>query len=54
MRCRREQDPARRYGARHVGAQHASVRLSVGIAMYPHARTPGTLMQCAETALLEA
>jgi diguanylate cyclase len=38
-----------------AGGQHATVRLSVGIAMYPgHARTPEALMQCAEIALLEA
>ena len=38
-----------------VGGQQANVRLSVGIAMYPgHARHPEALMQCAETALLEA
>ncbi len=38
-----------------AGGQHASVRLSVGIAMYPgHARTPEALMQCGEIALLEA
>ncbi len=38
-----------------AGGQHASVRLSVGIAMFPaHARTPEQLMQCAEVALLEA
>ena len=46
-----------RAGAEPVtsGGQHATVRLSVGIAMYPsHARTPEALMQCAETALLEA
>jgi EAL domain-containing protein (putative c-di-GMP-specific phosphodiesterase class I) len=46
-----------RTGAEPVGAggQHANFRLSVGIAMYPaHARTPEALMQCAESALLEA
>ncbi len=46
-----------RNGAEPVsaGGQHASLRLSVGIAMYPgHARHPEQLMQCAETALLEA
>ncbi len=46
-----------RAGAEPVasGGQHANVRLSVGIAMYPgHARTPEALMQCAEIALLEA
>ncbi|MEX0734116.1 MAG: GGDEF domain-containing phosphodiesterase [Steroidobacteraceae bacterium] len=46
-----------RTGAEPVaaGGQHASVRLSVGIAMYPgHGRNPETLMQCAEIALLEA
>ncbi len=38
-----------------AGAQHASVRLSVGIGMYPaHARTAEALMQCGEIALLEA
>ena len=38
-----------------AGGQHATVRLSVGIAMHPaHARTPEALMQCAESALLEA
>ncbi len=38
-----------------AGGQHANVRLSVGIAMYPgHARTPEALMQCGEIALLEA
>ncbi len=38
-----------------AGGQHANVRLSVGIAMYPgHARHPEQLMQCAEIALLEA
>jgi len=38
-----------------AGGQHANVRLSVGIAMYPgHARHPEALMQCAEIALLEA
>ncbi len=38
-----------------AGGQHASVRLSVGIGMFPaHARTAEQLMQCAEIALLEA
>jgi diguanylate cyclase (GGDEF)-like protein len=38
-----------------AGEQHANVRLSVGIAMYPaHGRHPEELMQCAEIALLEA
>lgn len=38
-----------------AGGQHANVRLSVGVAMYPgHARTPEALMQCGEIALLEA
>ena len=38
-----------------AGGQQSSVRLSLGIAMYPgHARTPEQLMQCAESALLEA
>jgi diguanylate cyclase (GGDEF)-like protein len=38
-----------------AGDQHATMRLSVGIAMYPgHARTPEALMQCGEIALLEA
>jgi len=38
-----------------AGGQHANMRLSVGIAMYPgHARHPEALMQCAEIALLEA
>jgi diguanylate cyclase (GGDEF)-like protein len=38
-----------------AGGQHASVRLSVGIAMYPgHGRHPEDLMQCAEIALLDA
>jgi diguanylate cyclase (GGDEF)-like protein len=37
------------------GGQHATVRLSVGISMFPaHARTAEALMQCAEIALLEA
>lgn len=37
-----------------VGGQHANVRLSVGIGMFPaHARTAEQLMQCAEIALLE-
>ncbi len=38
-----------------AGGQHANVRLSVGISMFPaHARTAEALMQCAEIALLEA
>lgn len=38
-----------------AGGERGSVRLSVGIAMFPsHARTPEALMQCAESALLEA
>jgi len=38
-----------------AGEQHANVRLSVGIGMYPaHARTAEQLMQCAEIALLQA
>lgn len=38
-----------------AGAQRANVRLSVGIGMFPaHARSPEALMQCSETALLEA
>jgi predicted signal transduction protein with EAL and GGDEF domain len=38
-----------------AGGQHASLRLSIGIAMFPaHGRAPESLMQCAETALLEA
>jgi EAL domain-containing protein (putative c-di-GMP-specific phosphodiesterase class I)/GGDEF domain-containing protein len=38
-----------------AGGQHATIRLSVGIAMFPaHGRAPEGLMQCAETALLEA
>ena len=38
-----------------AGGQHANVRLSIGVAMYPaHGRTPEALMQCAEIALLEA
>ncbi len=38
-----------------AGGQHATVRLSVGIGMFPtHARTPEALMQCSEIALLEA
>ncbi len=46
-----------RAGAEPVaaGGQQANLRLSVGIAMHPaHARSPESLMQCAETALLEA
>jgi diguanylate cyclase (GGDEF)-like protein len=38
-----------------AGGQHANVRLSIGMAMFPaHARTSEQLMQCAEIALLEA
>jgi len=38
-----------------AGGQHATVRLSIGVAMHPaHGRTPEELMQCAEIALLEA
>ena len=38
-----------------ANGEQASVRLSIGIAMFPsHARSPEALMQCAETALLEA
>jgi predicted signal transduction protein with EAL and GGDEF domain len=38
-----------------AGGQHATVRLSLGIAMHPaHGRTSEQLMQCAESALLEA
>jgi len=38
-----------------AGSQRSSVRLSVGIGMFPaHARSPEALMQCSETALLEA
>ena len=38
-----------------AGGQQSVVRLSLGIAMFPgHARTPEQLMQCAESALLEA
>jgi diguanylate cyclase (GGDEF)-like protein len=38
-----------------AGGQHATVRLSIGVAMHPaHGRTPEALMQCAEIALLEA
>ena len=38
-----------------AGGQHASVRLSIGVAMHPaHGRTPEQLMQCADIALLEA
>ncbi len=37
------------------GGQHATVRLSIGVALHPaHGRTSEQLMQCAETALLEA
>jgi predicted signal transduction protein with EAL and GGDEF domain len=38
-----------------AGGEQTSVRLSVGIAMFPgHARSPEALMQCAEIALLDA
>jgi EAL domain-containing protein (putative c-di-GMP-specific phosphodiesterase class I) len=38
-----------------AGGQHASVRLSIGVSMFPaHGRAPEALMQCAETALLES
>ncbi len=38
-----------------AGGQHASVKLSIGVAMFPaHGRAPEALMQCAETALLES
>jgi EAL domain-containing protein (putative c-di-GMP-specific phosphodiesterase class I)/GGDEF domain-containing protein len=38
-----------------AGGQQSTVRLSVGIGMYPaHGRTPEALMQCSEIALLEA
>jgi diguanylate cyclase (GGDEF)-like protein len=38
-----------------AGGQHATLRLSIGVAMHPaHGRSPETLMQCAETALLQA
>ncbi len=38
-----------------AGGQQASLRLSVGISMFPaHARTAEQMMQCAEVALLEA
>lgn len=38
-----------------AGSQHAGVRLSIGVAMFPaHGRAPEALMQCAETALLES
>jgi predicted signal transduction protein with EAL and GGDEF domain len=38
-----------------AGGRHSTLRLSIGIGTYPaHARTPEELMQCAETALLEA
>jgi predicted signal transduction protein with EAL and GGDEF domain len=46
-----------RTGAEPVaaGGQHATLKLSVGIALHPaHGRTPEALMQCAEAALLEA
>jgi diguanylate cyclase (GGDEF)-like protein len=46
-----------RTGAEPVaaGGEHATLRLSIGIAMHPaHGRTPEALMQCAEAALLEA
>jgi len=38
-----------------AGGQHVSVRISIGVAMFPaHGRAPDQLMQCAEIALLEA
>jgi predicted signal transduction protein with EAL and GGDEF domain len=38
-----------------AGGQHASIRLSIGVAMFPaHGRAPEALMQCAEAALLES
>jgi EAL domain-containing protein (putative c-di-GMP-specific phosphodiesterase class I) len=38
-----------------AGGQQASVRLSIGVAMFPaHGRAPEALMQCAEIALLES
>jgi predicted signal transduction protein with EAL and GGDEF domain len=38
-----------------AGGQQSTVRLSVGIGMFPaHGRTPEALMQCSEIALLEA
>ncbi len=38
-----------------AGGQHANVRLSIGISMFPaHGRTAEQLMQCSEIALLEA
>ncbi len=38
-----------------AGGRSESFRLSIGIAMFPaHGRAPEALMQCAETALLEA
>jgi len=38
-----------------AGGYHASLKLSIGIAMFPtHGRAPEALMQCAEAALLEA
>ncbi len=38
-----------------AGGQQATIRLSVGIGMFPaHGRTPEALMQCSEIALLEA
>jgi diguanylate cyclase (GGDEF)-like protein len=46
-----------RTGAEPVSAgdRHVSLRLSVGIAMFPvHGRAPEELMQCADIALLEA
>ncbi len=39
----------------NAGGRHASVKLSIGIAMFPaHGRVPEPLMQCAESALLES
>ena len=38
-----------------AGGQQATIRLSVGISMFPaHGRTPETMMQCSELALLDA
>jgi predicted signal transduction protein with EAL and GGDEF domain len=38
-----------------AGGHHANLKLSIGIAMFPaHGHAPEALMQCAETALLEA
>jgi predicted signal transduction protein with EAL and GGDEF domain len=38
-----------------AGGRQANLRLSIGIAMFPaHGRAPEALMQCAESALLEA